>query len=197
VAFAASLQGLDVRMIFALDPDSGTVGRAKDFVEQLDISPANLWHYLTRDVDGWIERMEQRIELKGKTGDSKIAPRRRPLSHEDLVWIGEFLKNYPNGSLTTRLKLLRGRALHDKNFEHLSRLPRSTFWDHRFESEALAKLAEEARKNCKPKRLRLPSAARERDSKIVLQEFIEPEAAIILLAPAQPEEAVQWTGNPF
>lgn len=185
-------------MILALDPKWGSVGRTKDFAEQVGLSPGNRWHYFTRDVEGWIERMAQRIGLKSKTGNTKTTPRRRPLSHVDLVWIGEFLKNYPNGSLTTRLKLLRGKALHDKNFEHLSRLPRSTFWDHRYESEALATLAEEARKNCRPKRLRSSSTASERDRRIVLPEFIEPEAAVVIpLTPVQPEKVVQWTGNPF
>jgi hypothetical protein len=183
-------------MIMALNPQPESVRDIMGFSKKLEITEGILWNYFTRDVSGWADRMEQRLGIKAE--DIETKPKRVPLTQDDLVWIGEFLSQYSEDeSWTKKMKLLRGKALHDEKFRHLSRLPRSTLWDHRFELGAYARFGEEAREKCVPKKWRPSSIVRERDKKIVLQEFIEPEAVVISLTPVQPKEEAQWTGNPF
>jgi hypothetical protein len=169
-------------LILALEPEKGTVSSARDFALKLDISLGNLWNYLTRDVPGWMERMNRR--LTGNQLLERERPIRLRLSDADLEWIGIFLRGHPYGSLTAKLSALHRAAHEIPERKHLGRLPLSTLWDHLADSEHLAQIAEDKRKKCTRKHPReSKKVPRDRDLATVGGdtggEFIEPDAVVL------------------
>lgn len=194
---------LRARIMMKALVSGGTVLEAKKLAGEFEVTPNCLWNYFTRNVEGWVERMEYRLGHKVERREDP--PKRMHLSVEELQWIAKFLKTCTARTWMDKLRLLRGAAYQNPEFKRLSRLARSTLWGYREQLAIMDQCINKEREKCTRKRPRTSSPGRERDSMVFApkQANLKPAAVVLPFdsgsegEPDQVEGASQWTGNPF